>query len=195
RHARPGTEIEVIFITDNHQQSWQQSEIASFVTDLPMPVKVEVVDLWPGSVQNAWIAGARLFERGGEEPRILRVEIGCVGDAKQERTVHLAGLEGLGEDIQPVSLEPGRIARVNFKIPASLDLKGQVADLRLEPGDALPGDDRFFVNLDAAGALQILLVEPAPQGDEERGEGLDLRTAAAALRASGHRALMLLRRA
>src|SRR5262249_44004976 len=60
--------------------------------------------------------------------------------------------------------------------------------------DALPSDDRFFVNLDAAGALQILLVEPAPQGDEERGEGLYLRTATEALRASGNHALELLRR-
>jgi hypothetical protein len=194
RHARPGTDVEIIFITDNHQQSWQQSEIAGFIKDLPVPVKVEVVDLGPGSVQNAWIAGARLFERGGDESRVLRVEIGCVGDAKQERTVHLAGVEGLGEDSQPVTLEPGRIARVDFKIPAGVDLKGQVADLRLEPADALPSDDRYFFNLDASGALHILLVEPAAQGEEERGEGLYLRTALDALRAAGNHGLELKRR-
>jgi hypothetical protein len=194
RHARPGTDVEIVFITDNHQQSWQQSEIAGFVKDLPAPVRIQVVDLGPGSVQNAWIAGARLFERGNEEPRILRVEIGCVGDAKQDRTVHLAGLEGLNEDSQPIALEPGRLAKVDFKIPASLDLKGQVADLRLEPADALPSDDRYFFNLDASGALHMLLVEPATQADEERGAGLYLRTALEALRASGNHSLTVARR-
>jgi hypothetical protein len=194
RHARSGTDTEIVFFTDNHQQSWQQSEIANFMKDMPVPVKVEVVDVGPGSVQNAWIVGARLFERGSEEPRILRVEVGCVGDAKQDRAVHLAGIEGLGEDSQPITLEPGKLAKVDFKIPASLDLKGQVADLRLEPADALPSDDRYFFNLDAAGTLHILLVEPAVQGEEERGAGLYLRTALEALRASGNHSLKMARR-
>jgi hypothetical protein len=193
-HARQGADVEIVFFTDNHQQSWRQSEIADFLKDLPVPVKIQVVDLGSGSVQNAWIAGARLFERGGEEPRILRVEVGCVGDAKQDRTVYLAGLEGLGEDNQPIALEPGRLARVDFKIPASFALKGQVADLRLEPADALPSDDRFFFNLDAAGTLHILLVEPATHADEDRGAGLYLRTALDALRASGKHSLELARR-
>jgi hypothetical protein len=194
QHARPNAEVELYFFTDNHQDSWRQSEIAAFMKDLPVSVRVQVVDLGAAFAQNAWISGARLIRRGAEEDRILRVEVGCVGDTKQERTLRLAGLKGFGEESQSVSLTPGEMTRVEFKVPASLGLSGQVAEFYLEPADSLPSDDRFLLPLAPGGASHVLLVEPAAAEGESRNPGLYLRTGVEALAESGNHVLEATRR-
>ena len=72
----------------------------------------------------------------------------------------MTGLAGLAERSQAVTLSPGRPTSVEFELPAGLDLRGQVAHIRLEPADALPSDDHFFLALDQQAALRVLLVEP-----------------------------------
>jgi hypothetical protein len=194
QHARPNAEVELYFFTDNHQDSWRQSQIAGFVKDVPMAVRVQVVNLGAGFAQNGWISGARLIRRGPEEDRILRVDLGCVGDTKQERSLRLAGLRDFGEDSQSVSLTPGEITRVEFKVPASLGLKGQVAEFHLDPPDTLPSDDRFFLPLAPQGAAHVLLIEPAAVEGETRSAGLYLRTGIEALAESGSQVLEVTRR-
>jgi hypothetical protein len=189
-----GRDVELVFLTANRRRSWHQADVQQFVKALPQPPRVEVVDLGPGAVQNAWIAGARLLAPDEADYRLLRVEVGCVGDSRQERGVRLAGISGLGEDVQPVSLSPGRTARVAFKVPAAVPLAGQVAELRLEPADALPGDDQFFLNLDARWALHVLLVEPEAPGPDGRGAGLYVRAAVQALAEAGNHSLELVSR-
>jgi hypothetical protein len=187
-------DMELVFLTANRQQSWQQSDLHAFLEKLPGPPRVQVVDLGPGGVQNAWIAGARVLEPAGADYRLLRVEGGCVGDARQERSVRLAGLRGLGEDAQPVTLSPGQLAHVDFKLPAALALAGQVAELRLEPADALQSDDHYFLNLDTPWALRVLVVEPEPARPDVPGVGRYLRTGVEALAAAGKGALELVSR-
>src|SRR5262249_22096677 len=160
------------------QRGWRQGDVQAFLRRSGTPVRVQVIDVGPASPQNAWVAGARLLG-GREDYRVLRAEVACVGDVRQERTLRLSGIAGLGGDQQPVALTPGQVARVEFKIPAALSLSGQVAELRLGPPDALPGDDRWFLNLDARWALRVLLIEPDGAGG--RGAGLFLKTAAEAL--------------
>ena len=55
-HRRPDSDVELYYLTDNHQQSWRQGEIAAFLKDLPVEVRVRVVDTGVVSAQNAWIA-------------------------------------------------------------------------------------------------------------------------------------------
>jgi len=70
-------------------------------------------------------------------------------------------------------------------VAAGSDLKGQVAQVRLDPPDALPGDDELFVNLDSAGALRVLRVDG--EASRERRTRLHLREAVeAAAEASGN---------
>jgi hypothetical protein len=190
-HGRPDSDVELYFLTDNHQQSWRQAEIASFVKDLPVPVRVRLVDVGVAAPQNAWIAGARLATFTNPARRFIRVEVGCVGDQQQKRTVHLTGLAGVTEQTRSVTIDPGRPARVQFEIPASLSLTGQVARIRLEPADALPSDDQFFLNLDTAAGLRVLVVEDEGPADDAVWVGRPLCTAIEEAAAAGNEALTL----
>jgi len=93
----------------------------------------------------------------------------------------LLGIEGLDAETQTVALKPGQTAHVDFRIPAKLNLAGQVAEVRLEPADALPGDDVYLVNLAPAWGLRVLIVEPEATGTDGRGVGLHLQLSAEAL--------------
>ncbi len=192
--GRPEARAELYFLTDNHQQSWSQREIAAFLKQVPGKVSVRLIDVGVPSAQNAWIAGARLAASANPPRRVLSVDVGCVGDAKQQRTVRIAGLTGLPERTRGVTVSPGRPTRVEFEIPAALNLRGQVARIKLEPADALPDDDQYFLNLDTPAALRVLLVEPEESVDEELQAGHHLRTAVEALTTSTNQALALVRR-
>jgi hypothetical protein len=191
-HVRPDTQAEVFFLTDNHQQSWSQRELAGFVKDLPVPVKTQVVDVGVKGAANGWIAGAQLVSRPGVSTgrRVVRVDLGCSGDQPQERTLRILGVKGTAEQERTISLEPGQPASIAFEIPDALDLRGQVAELRLEPADALPSDDRYLLNLDSAGSLRVLLVE-ADAGEGEARSGHHLQ---AALESVPGQAIELVRR-
>jgi hypothetical protein len=182
-HSRPETDVELYVLTDNHQQSWNQADVAAFVKDLPVPVpvRVQLVDVGVGGARNGWIARARLLDLGNSTHRILRIDLGCVGDGLQDRTVRVTGLGALPDRIHSVTLEPGMPTVVEFELPANLDLQGQVAKITLEPPDALPGDDEYYLNLDNSAALRILLVEAESNVDESLRTGFYLRSAIEAL--------------
>jgi hypothetical protein len=192
---QPSRETELIFVTANQRHAWQQGDVQSFVKQYGEKLHVQVIDVGPGVAANAWIAGASLIDRGHGEDLVLRVEIGSVGGVSQSRSVRLAGVEGLADDVREVTLPAGRAASAHFTIPASLSLAGQIAELRLEPTDALPSDDRYFLNFDMAWALRILLVEPPTDVPEQPGPGLHLRTALDALAVSGNHSFRLTNRA
>jgi hypothetical protein len=193
-HRRPGTDVELWFLTDNHQRSWSQGTIASFLKDLPGTVRVRVIDFGVVAAQNAWIAGARLLSFKNPARRLLRVEVACAGDTAQKRTVHVGGVAGLAERKRDVKVEPGRPVVVDFLVPAGGNLRGQVAEIELTPHDSLPSDDRFFLNLDTPAALQILLVEGDTTPLETLRPGYYLRTAVDALAGSTNNALELVSR-
>lgn len=178
---RPGTRVELFFITDNHQQSWRQGGIATFLKDLGAFVHVEVIDLGVAGAQNAWIADARLVESARPARRVIRVQVGCVGDAAQQRIVRVGGLPGLPELTHPLRIEPGNLAQADLELPPSYDTHGKVARIAIGPTDALPGDDQFYLNLDAGAALKVLLVEPESTRAESLRPGFYLRTALQAL--------------
>jgi len=190
-HSRNEADVELVFLTDNVQQSWSEGPIAEFVKELPKTVRARLVDVGEVSAQNAWISGARLLTLAEPARRILRVEVGCVGDAQQDRTVRVSGLAGLADRSQTVTIERDRPAPVDLEIPPSLELKGQVARIELEPADGLPSDDVFFLNLDNAAALRVLLVEPESSVIDSLRPGFHLRTAIDALAATGNQSIAL----
>ena len=87
-------------------------------------------------------------------------------------------LAGLGDVFQKVTLAPGTFAEVSLPVPADYDTTGKVAELVLEPRDALPDDDQFWLNLDArAAAVRVLLLEPETTQIEALQPGFHLRMA------------------
>ncbi len=192
RQAERDTEL--VFLTDNLKSRWQQNDVQAFVKDLPGQLKVKVIETGSGSAQNAWIAGARLATFGEKEDRLIRVEVGGVGESTSPRSVRLTGVEGMPDDLQEVVLKPGQMSHLYFNIPAGVNVQGQVAQLRLEPADPLPSDDEYFLNLDAAWALRVLLVEPEAPAQDGRGVGVHLRAGMEALVATKNQSLQVTQR-
>lgn len=174
---RPDTEAEVWFVTDNRADSWKESAIATFLDELPLPTKVHVVDVGITRPQNAWIRRARLLSLDRPARRVLRVEMGGVGDANQERTLHVGAAEGMPARSRGVVVANDQATIEDFQVPPSANLDKGLLSFRLEPSDGLPGDDEFLLNLDTQGSVRVLLLEgPASVADPVTA-GLPLRTA------------------
>jgi len=175
-----GRDTELIFLMDNLQGRWQHKDVQAFLKEFSGTLRVKVVEVGPTTASNAWIAEARFFETD-EKERWIRVWVGCNRDSDVARSVRLTGITGVDDQTKSVELKPGQLSRVDFAVPATASLQGQVAELRLEPTDALPSDDRYFLNLDASLALRVLLIEPETPGADGRTIGIYLQTATAAL--------------
>lgn len=186
-------DLELVFLTDHRRGSWRPDDIQAFLKDWPGTVQVQVVDAGSGSMDNGWIAGVRLLDFGPGEDRYIRVELACSGDASQQRTLRLTGIRDLADNAQEVTVTREQITRVDFKVPSSLSLADQVAELRLEPADALAGDDRWFLNLDTVWGLRVLVIEPADR-DVGRGPGLHVRAGLESLAESNNQALTITQR-
>lgn len=181
---RPEATVEICFFTDNTSGSWTPGAISSFVARLPKenPVSLRLVDVGLPGAHNGWVASARLV--ASETGPVLHVEAACVGDAPEQRTLHVEGLSGVKELSKAVTLQPDRPTKIDLPLPSSFDRSNSRARLRLDPPDELPEDDEFFVDLDTTGAARVLLVEPEAQDDTQR-PGFLLRTALKALAETG----------
>jgi len=189
---RPNTRAEMIFITDNHQGAWSQGAVAAFQDGLKVPVTVRVIDVGPSAPRNAWIADARPIESGGKH--YLHARLGASGNEPLERTLRVKRLPGLGDVSQKVKIAPGTFADVDLPIPAEYDIEGKIAELVLEPRDALPDDDQFWLNLDARGGVRLLLLEPESTQIETLQPGFHLRMALEALSRGEAGAMQVTRR-
>lgn len=176
---RANAKAELYFITDNHQGAWSQGAVAAFREGLKMPVSVKVIDVGPSAPRNAWIADARPIESGGKH--FLHARLGASGNEPLERTVRVKRLPGLGDLSQKVTITPGTFAAVNLPLPEDYDIEDKIAELVVEPRDALPDDDQFWLNLDARGGMHVLLIESQNTQIESLRPGFHLRMALEAL--------------
>src|SRR6185369_8276441 len=107
----------------------------------------------------------------------LRVELGCVGDANQERTLHVGEAPGMPARSLAVTLSPGRPTVLDFPVPSSANLESGLLRCHIEPADGLTADDEFLLNLDTQGALRVLLIEGPATAADPQPAGFHLRTA------------------
>jgi hypothetical protein len=154
---RADTKAELVFITDNNQGAWSQGAVATFQDGLKIPTAVRVIDVGPSAPRNAWIAEVRPIESLGKQ--YLQARIGASGNEPQERTIRVKHLGGAGDSSQKVTIAPGTFAEVNLPISADHEVEGKTAELVLEPRDALPEDDQYWLNLDEHHGARVLLLE------------------------------------
>jgi hypothetical protein len=176
-------DIQIDFVTDNQQGAWRNAEIGAFAKTLGRSVRVRVVDVGVADARNAWIAGARVVPApaGGTRGATVRVQVACIGNANPPRTVRLTGVKGMPDATRPITPTAGALARLEFELPAGLPFAGQIARVTLEPADALPDDDTFFLNLDPPDTQRVLIVEPDTTRIESMRPGFYLRSALLAL--------------
>lgn len=175
-----GRSIVLDFITNNASGKWSQSDIHRFMAGIAkqahVPVKVNIIDVGPNAVENAWIADARLVKTGASGRRVIRARVGAAGTSAQTRTLHLI-LAGVAEQTRRVTLEPGSRVQVQFELPPDVDVSGQVARLVLTPSDDRPADDTHWINLDTTLATRVLVIEPHLTDVAELQPAYHLRTA------------------
>lgn len=179
--SRDDAEAEIYLITDNQQHAWRQGAGASVFEDLAAPAKVMVVDVGVSTPENAWITRARLLEFAQPARRVLRVEMACVGNVTQERTLHVGAVEDMPARSQTVYLSQGRPVVLDLPVPAAAKLTTGLLRFRLTPDDALPADDEYLLNLHAQGAIRVLLVEGPGTASDPLASGFHLKTALEAL--------------
>lgn len=172
--SRPGVRAELFFFTDNHEGSWSQQSITDFTAGLKIPVSVHVVDVGPVSPCNAWIAEVRAV--GIEGRRFLRARLGASGTEPLERTLRLSRPVIPGGSAHRVTLFPGAITEVDLPLPPVLDGAEHLAELVLEPRDALSEDDLFWLSLDDIGP-RVLILEPLTTHIEALQPGHHVRAA------------------
>lgn len=189
---RPNARAELFFITDNHQGSWSQGAVAAFTDGMRVPASVRVIDVGPSAPRNAWIAEARPIEAGGK--RFLHARLAASGNEPQERTLRVKNLPGLGDISEKVTIQPGAFAEVNLPVSGDDNFEGKVAELVLEPRDALPDDDQFWLNLDARAGVRVLLLEPESTQIETLQPGFHLRAAIDVLGRGDASAIQMARR-
>lgn len=183
--AKRGSRAELFFVTDNLGTTWSAGPIARFVQNAPVPLAVHVVDVGPPVAENAWINAVRLKRAEAQGKRFLRVEVAASGERAQERVVRLEPLVGMPERVEKASVQPGRAVMVEFELPAGTDLSGAVANVSLEPPDALASDDMAWLLVEDATGLEVLVLEVERTQVREMQPGHHLRTALEALNAAG----------
>jgi len=171
--------LELVLITDNRADSWRSATAGQMARELGATLDVSVVEVGPRSCENAYVADARIRESA--EGSRIRVRVGAVGTARGQRTVTVSGIAGAGALNQRITLNPRGAVELDFQLPARANLAGQVARVELQPGDALPSDDVFWVNLDGRASTQVLVIEPPSSAIAELESGFHLRVALDAL--------------
>ena len=177
---RPDAKIELFLVTDGHRGSWRTGAVESFVAEFPDTVTATIVNVAEPAAQNGWIADARFLAAEPGEPPVIDVQLRAVG-AGTERTVRLTGAAGLNERSQTIVLDPERPTDVRFELPADFDPRGKTCEVVLDPPDALPSDDRWYLTFDGGTALDVLIVEGRGAASGGASPGFALQTAVAAL--------------
>ena len=173
--------IELFFLTANLDASWRQSEIRDFLNDTPVPARVTVLSMAESDLQNAWIASADHLQGLTPGTQVLRVRVQANDAQITRRTVRLSGVKGMPDAEQDVALEAGRTAWATFELPVHDAAGVRTGLLTLSPSDALPDDDRYWVDLAPRGRQTLLLIEAETTQVRELQPAFHLRTALATL--------------
>jgi hypothetical protein len=184
----------IYFLTDNHINSWSQAQITNFQKDLAVPSEIHVIEVGALSPFNAWIADARLVET--KDKRSIRVRTSVTGRATFEATIIIRNIPGVPDLTKKVNLQQGLISEIEIDLPLdrAADLRGKIATISLEPGDGMPEDDVYWLNLDSRSGVKVLVIEPAGSQLPSQQSGFHLRTALSALAAgTGNKTEIILR--
>lgn len=174
---------EVIFVTDNLQNRWNQGDIAVFAAKQGSQLGVQIIDVSPMQRTNAWIAEARPATlRDGFETS-LRVVVRSVGDANAPRKLRWTAGNGVAKEFSVSPFNKG-FCVTQIPLPSSNKAAHDMGELRLEPPDEMPADDVYYVSLAPRPMLRALIVEPET-GISGRRSGTHWREALAALSHAG----------
>lgn len=153
--ARPGATVELAIVTDMHPTFWSPAAFEAWLDNQSRDVRVRVYDVAPAQPTNAWIAGATVQTDEATGNRVIVADLMSHGPQPVERAVVL------GEHRKTTTLTPGRMQRVELPVPGDTS----IAEIRLEPADALADDDVYRLPLMVQpAARRVLLIDSGAIG-------------------------------
>ncbi len=171
--------VELYVVTAHRAASWVHRDVARLLERMPEDLRVRVVDVGLEQPRQAWIAEARVLDEG--DSYRVRAVVAGVGDPPQSRTLRLSGLQGGGENARRLTIEERQPVTVEFEAPKQAVRAGDALRLTLEPRDALPSDDEWWLVPDPRGLTRVLILATADARAPELQPAFHLRMALAAL--------------
>ena len=163
---------EVVLITDLRREGWaaEVTEVANRWAAQAQAVNVKVIDVGSRRTDNLTLAG---FDQ--QDPVALPgAPVNLMATIRNDEPTPLAASQALltiGGETRPVmlpDLAPGSTTRVPLSV--TLQEPGQHPLLLKLPGDALPGDDGRWLNVNVRPSLHVTLVDGEPGARPFEGE-------------------------
>ena len=180
RAARPGPVIDlaleacrrittmsarrILLVTDQQVAGWSAEAASEHLKQLPCPM--QVVQVTPGEIENAWVADVQLRDgvADAQSPAVFVAKIGYQGPAPRNNVQVTLKIEGTTASSQTVDLQPGQVREVQFpeyRFPAPAEA-GKTSDAAVEvsiPHDRLPDDDQRSLVVPVTAALPVVFVD------------------------------------
>jgi hypothetical protein len=182
----PGMPAKQIFLfTDPKVAEWPGEALAEHLKQLPSPM--EIIQVVPDSVENAWIADFRLRDGVADTQgaAVFVAKVGYQGESPRKGVVVTLTIDGATVAQQTVDLEPGQVREVEFPPhhfdPRQFDAAAEdarngtrkttyaAAEVSI-PQDRLPADDQRFLVVPVVSAVPVVFVDQYGS-DEDRGRG------------------------
>jgi len=157
-------EKRIVLIADQQVAGWPIGSLESHLKQLPAPL--EVVDVQPEEIENAWIADFWLQDGMADvqSPGVFLATIGFQGSFPRHGVQVTLTVDGVSVAAQTVDLMPGQTREVEFP-PHSFNVPiepGKVTYATAEvsiPQDRLPADDQRFLTVPVAAGLPMVFVD------------------------------------
>ncbi|MGD0898974.1 MAG: VWA domain-containing protein [Thermoguttaceae bacterium] len=163
----------IVLVTDHRASTWPAESLVEHLQQLPAPM--EVIQVAPEVVENAWIADFRV--RDGladlQTPATLVAKIGYQGPAPRRDVQVTLTVDGVTAATATIDLEPGQEREVQFP-PCKLDATiepGRAAFVTAEvsiPHDRLPADDQRFLVIPVVARLPVVFVDALGSDEDPR---------------------------
>ncbi len=154
----------IVLVADQQVSGWSGGSLESHLKQLPAPL--QVVDVQPEEIENAWIDDFRLQDGMADvqSPGVFLATIGFQGPFPRPGVQVTLTVDGVSVAAQTVDLMPGQTREVEFpphlfNVPIE---PGKVTYATAEvsiPQDRLPADDQRYLAVPVAAGLPVVFVD------------------------------------
>ncbi len=164
---------QVVFLSDQQWCNWPAQSLDTQLKQLPCPM--QLVQVLPDNVENAWIADFRLEDGIADlsTPAVFRATIHYEGTSPRHDVQVTLNLDGVTVATQTIELQPGQEREVRFppyRFEVSAD-PGRPAFVTAEvtiPHDRLAADDHRSLVIPVVSSLPVVFVDQYGPSEDPR---------------------------
>jgi len=164
---------QVILLSDQQWCNWPAQPLDAQLKQLPCPL--QIVQVLPDEVDNAWIADFRLQDGIADQgtPAVFLTTVRYQGSAARQDVQVTLTIDGVTIATQTVELQPGQEREIRFP-PYQFEVSsepGRPTFVNAEvsiPHDRLPGDDQRSLVVPVVSALPVVFVDQYGEDEDPR---------------------------